>query len=320
MATMQSAPLFDPKTDAKVLRRAMKGFGCDRSSVMDIICARSSEQRQELATMYKQIHGRDLIEDLKSELSGKFETLILGLMTPLPVYLAKEVKHAIKGLGTNEKVLVEILCTKSNAEMREIKDAYQTLYNSSMEDDVASDLSGNLKRLMVALMTANRPENSVVDTEAAQREAQALKAAGVDRLGTDESTFLSVFCSNSLAQLRAIFTAYRALAGHDIIQAVEKEMSGDLKMAYLTLVKSTCNAPRYFAEQLENAMRGLGTDDSTLIRILVSRSEIDLPQILEEYQRTYGMALTKSIEKETSGDYKRALLHILSGAPHYYSS
>lgn len=69
--------------------------------------------------------SQDLISDLKSELSGKFEDLVVALMTPLPEYLAQEVQHAIEGIGTNEETLVEILCTASNAQIYAIKDAYQ---------------------------------------------------------------------------------------------------------------------------------------------------------------------------------------------------
>ena len=62
---------------------------------------------------------------MKSELSGKFEDLIVALMTPLPVFLATELKHAVVGFGTNEQTLIEILCTATNAEIFAIKGAYE---------------------------------------------------------------------------------------------------------------------------------------------------------------------------------------------------
>lgn len=65
-----------------------------------------------------------MIKDLKSELSGNFENLVLALMTPLPVFYAKELQEAISGAGTDEDVLIEVLCTMSNQEIHEIRQAF----------------------------------------------------------------------------------------------------------------------------------------------------------------------------------------------------
>lgn len=53
-------------------------------------------------------HFQDLIKDLKSELGGKFEKLILALMETPYDYLAHELERAMAGLGTDEDVLTEV--------------------------------------------------------------------------------------------------------------------------------------------------------------------------------------------------------------------
>lgn len=51
---------------------------------------------------------------LKSDLSGNFEKTALALLDRPSEYDARQLQMAMKGLGTNEAVLIEVLCTKTN--------------------------------------------------------------------------------------------------------------------------------------------------------------------------------------------------------------
>ena len=46
-------------------------------------------------------------------------------MYPLPCLEAIYIKKSLAGPGTDEKVLIQILCTKTNSEMIELKNAYK---------------------------------------------------------------------------------------------------------------------------------------------------------------------------------------------------
>ncbi|VDI81218.1 annexin A7/11 [Mytilus galloprovincialis] len=230
----------------------------------------------------------------------------------------------MEGVGTKESVLIEILLTRPNTDIKEIVVCYQKNYGRSLEKDIMDETSGHFKRLLVSACQGNRTElspeqlqkaatqgvESVIDRNLAREDAQKLYQAGAKKIGTDESAFLQVMAVRHYYQLRATFEEYHRLAGKDILSAVKGEMSGDLEDGFKALVKCAKNRPQYFAERLHKAMAGFGTKDSTLIRVIVSRSEIDLQDIKDEYRNMYQKSLHDAVSSETSGDYKKLLLGI----------
>ncbi|XP_055333553.1 annexin A6-like [Paramacrobiotus metropolitanus] len=306
--TVRACSSFNAESDAKCLHTAMKGFGTDEKAVIDILANRSNAQRQQIGVTYKTMYGKDLISKLKSELSGKLEDTVVALLQTPDVYDAYSLHDAIAGLGTKDDALIEIICSRTNAELQAIKHAYKTIFKKELEKDVSGDTSGHFKRILVACLTGNRQEGPYVDLAKAKQDAEALYKAGPKKWGTDEATFIAVFAMRSHAQLAVTFEEFKKIANTDIEKVIASEMSGNFENTFLALAKLVKNKHAYFAERLYKSMKGAGTHDRVLIRCVVSRCEKDLGNIKREFQRMYGKTLESFIAGDCSGDYKKILL------------
>ncbi|KAH0552096.1 hypothetical protein KQX54_005506 [Cotesia glomerata] len=310
--TVVPFPSFNSREDAEVLRKAMKGFGTDEKAIINVLANRTNLQRQEIAVQFKTLYGKDLIKDLKSELSGNFEDLVVAMMTPIPDYYAKELHEAMSGIGTDEHVLIEVMCTMSNQEIHVIRQAYEARYGKSLEDDLREDTSGNFKRLMVSLCCGHRDESYEVNPSAAMEDARQLLQAGELRFGTDESTFNAILVQRNILQLKQIFAEYQNITGHSIEDAIKNEFSGDIEKGLLAIVQCVNHRAGYFAKQLHKSMKGMGTDDRRLVRLVVTRVEIDMGEIKQAYLQEYGKSLEDAIADDCSGHYKKCLLALIA--------
>ncbi|XP_076585418.1 annexin A5b isoform X2 [Chaetodon auriga] len=309
--TVKASGNFNASADAEVLYKAMKGLGTDEDAILQLLTARSNAQRQEIKASYKTLFGKDLVDDLKGELGGKFESLIVALMTPPIAYDVTSLRNAIKGAGTDEKVLVEILASRTAQQVKDIVAAYRQEYDDDLEEDVSGDTSGHFKRLLVILLQANRQKG--IQEGNIESDAQALFKAGEEKFGTDEQSFVTILGNRSAEHLRKVFEAYMKMSGYQIEESIGRETSGNLKDLLLAVVKCARSVPAYFAETLYYAMKGAGTDDDTLIRVMVSRSEVDMLDIRSEFRKMFARSLFSMIKGDTGGDYRKALLLICGG-------
>ncbi|XP_033112459.1 annexin A13-like [Anneissia japonica] len=312
MGTIRSAHCkFNKEEDARALKNAMKGLGTDEDQITAVLANRTNAQRQEIREYYKTAYGKDLIQDLKDDLSGNYEETILALMQTPTEYDVHSLHKAMEGLGTDESVLIEILCTRSNGDIKAIKEMYKKVYKKELEKDISDDTSGHFKRLLISMCTANRDESDIVDEDKVNDDVKTLFEAGEDKWGTDESEFNRILATRSHPHLRAVFAAYKKAHNKDIFDVIKSETSGDLCEGYLTIAKSSNDPTDYYAESLYKSMKGLGTNDDRLIRVVVTRSEIDLGVIKTRFNEKYNSSLEQFVKGDCSGDYKNVLLAII---------
>uniref|UniRef100_A0A8C4YBD4 Annexin n=1 Tax=Gopherus evgoodei TaxID=1825980 RepID=A0A8C4YBD4_9SAUR len=249
----------------------------------------------------------DLEEVLKGELSGNFEKTALALLDRPCEYDARELRKAMKGAGTDESVLIEILCTRVNKVCGCLAAVIYLPCRTALTSVYTSPLPSRRN-----VRPANRDEGLEINAELAGQDAKDLYEAGEGCWGTDELVFNVVLAKRNYMQLRATFQAYEKVSfGKDIEDAIKSETSGDLEKAFLTLVRCARDCQGYFATRLYEAMKGAGTEEETLIRILVTRAEIDLQTIKEKFHKMYNKSLVEAIKSDTSGDFRKLLVSLL---------
>ncbi|KAF7286388.1 hypothetical protein GWI33_005681 [Rhynchophorus ferrugineus] len=288
--------------DAAALRQAMYGLGTDEDALINVLAHRTKAQRLKIAERFKEDYGKDLLKDLKSETSGNFQKLLEAMMLPPAEYLAYELNKAMDGSNTDEDVLIGILCTQANHEIIAIRRAYQTAFQRNLEDDLVTRTSDTAQRLVITLCNACPDDQVYSDVNEAKKDAEALVRVGVLNLGVDQSALNNILYQRNWKQLQLIFEEYKKLTGYNIETVIKNEFA---------ITRSIKNQSAFFARLFRKSTKGLGTNDASLIRLVVTRSERDMVEIKQEFEEKYGETLADAIKADTSGYYEKCLLALI---------
>ena len=96
---------------AKTMRKAIQEVGIDEKSLIETAGKITHKQHMKIRQTYKTIYGRDLMEDLKFHLTENYKKIMLVLFTDPIEYDVDNLYNAIKGVGTDEDCLIEILAS-----------------------------------------------------------------------------------------------------------------------------------------------------------------------------------------------------------------
>ncbi|KAL0446688.1 UNVERIFIED_CONTAM: Annexin D5 [Sesamum latifolium] len=310
MATLTIPPvLTTPRDDAMQLYRAFKGMGCDTAAVVNILAHRDATQRSLIEQEYRTMYSTELSKRLASELSGDVKKAVLLWMPDPATRDATIIRQALTGDVIDLKLLLKYFRPHPKYNLLNKYTLLGFMLSLSM-------ILNTRHLLLLACISSMRYEGPEVDRAMAEHDAKSLYKAGEKRLGTDEKTFIHIFSERSRAHLAAVASAYHSMYGKSLKKAIKSETSGNFEFALLTILQCAENPGKFFAKVLHKAMKGMGTDDTTLIRVIVTRAEIDMQYIKAEYHTKHGKSLNDTVRKETSGHYRTFLLSLLGGTHH----
>lgn len=258
---------------------------------------------------YNAIFQNDLLADVLSDTSGDFSKILVALLTNTNEFFAREVYSALHGWRVNDDTLIEILCTKSSYDICEIAVAFNKIFSKSLATSIEQKTSGALRNLMLLLYHNNR-DNSINSN--AHCDALVVKSAFIETPQEErEAILMRIFTRRNSEQIRSIEQEYAKLTGRILEFDIKQNFTGKVQQALIALLKVAINPPEFFAHCLHRSMIGLGTDDKSLIRLVVTRSEIDMEDVKVEFLKKYGKSLKSFIKGDTSGCYRKALLVLI---------
>lgn len=308
---------FVCQADAGDIRKACKGLGTNDSRLVAIVCGRTKPHLARVDEYYHSLFGMSMAAQIKYECFGVYKDFLTYTMLPEADFDALMLKKAMDGFGTNESLIINILAPQSNARILAAKARHDQKYPKPLIDRLKSELSGALEDVVVALLKGQRQED-LVDESLAVRQAKELHDAGIGkRMGTDKKTFIRILTQASRPQIQLIKQHYERNHGMSLEKAIKKECSGYFETILLAIIM---DPDAYYALQLKEAFKGIGSDKSSLARILGGNDKPAIDKIAECYRNNYGVTLMASVKKETSGKLRRAMLTWVCSSDPIHSS
>nr|GMC59588.1 annexin D2-like [Ipomoea batatas]GMC62327.1 annexin D2-like [Ipomoea batatas]GMC67468.1 annexin D2-like [Ipomoea batatas] len=305
------ASVPSPTEDAEQLRKAFAGWGTNEALIIQILAHRNAAQRKLIREAYAATYKEDLLKDLDAELSSDFQRAVL-IWTLVPAERdALLINEATKRLTASNWVIMEVACSRSSSDLFKVRQMYHDRYKKSIEEDVAFHTSGDIRKLLVPLVTAFRYEGDEVNLTLAKNEAKILHEKICDKKAYNDDEIIRIITTRSKAQLNATMNHYNDQFGN----LINKDLKEESKDEYLTLLRAAINCltnpEKYFEKVLRMAIKKLGTDEWALTRVVTTRAEVDMERIKTEYQKRNSVPLDRAIAGDTSGDYERILLALI---------
>nr|XP_054772151.1 annexin-B12-like [Lytechinus pictus] len=271
--TVQKADPLDVQRDIEELHKAFKS--ADDNVITDILSRRTNDQRQVIAKAYQEKYNTNLHEELKVDLSEQYRKAVSGLLEDPFIFLAKHVRHTLKSSALTHKdvALLEILYPLEPQEVDAIVQAYREEYDHNLEEEIEKEMSGVFKGILVRLVTGKRSTHRKVDVPQRNKDLEYLRNNTEERLQSADDNVI---------------------------------------FRFLVLLKSVYNRTGFYADQLHMAIKDISSgSEDRLMRIVISRSEIDLENIKDFFQSAYSHTLTDFVYDDTSGDYRNLLLRLV---------
>jgi len=227
---------------------------------------------------------------------------------------ARQLRKAMKGLGTDNKVLINIVCGRDRDHLQKVRAEFQKNEKRDLVKDIKSETSGHYEDLVTGLVLSEAEYRAKVVHDACWGP------------GTDDCALIDVLCTLNGPQIQSMKAAYTTMFKKDPTKIVHGDTSGNyckLLEALLTGRKAVAGVDQAtMSSDLDALFRAtegkIGTDAKTMIEILSTRSAEHLHALNVAYvpkSKHMNRNFKDVIKAETSGNFQHACLALME-LPH----
>jgi hypothetical protein len=192
--------------------------------------------------------------------------------------------------------------------LQTVDEEYNRIYGITLRDDLSHEKKSDfIKFVLCMLNTPRDTENSIQSEKQAEEIVQEIIKNGLKEYSTDVDLFKDIFVKKSREDLIMISRKFKELdkKKRNFYDAVNDSCSKGTKELLKAIIYAVSIPSHYFAHLLKKSIVGLGTDEETLNRVLVTRHEIDMEFIRNYYKAEQKNELVDDIIGDTTGNYQK---------------
>ena len=276
----------------------------DYSSMTDFITRKTHKERMRLRQIYKQKFDKDLMSDLKSSFAGIYLKIILGLFTD-PVEFDIDYIYKCLKEDTSYNILIEIFASRPDWYLNKIKNLYQRKYNIELEEHIKEGTLDDFKKLLLQILQSERSTNQSPDVDQCKKLAEDLEQEESENLTVDSPIINSIFIKSSPQELVSISKEYNKSTQKLITQTINEHFKGNVKNLLNAILMAKISPSEYYANVIHESI----DDEDIILKVIISRAEIDFTQIKKYYLKLYENNVVNDIKKD-SHEYTNLLVAI----------
>ena len=273
--------------------------------LFNILTRTNNYERQIIAVEYKNKYNKSVFDEINSLISNADIKDIVTLMFYNYYELDARAIHKALKEKKNEKTLVEIFASRPHWFLKTVDEEYQRLYGISLKDDISKEKKSDFNTFLLCILNNPRSTNKTIRNENdAIKTAEEIIQKGLKKYGSDVELFKSLFVKRTREDLILISRAFKTMGKKkNLYDAIDDQCPKTTRELLKAIVFAVTLPSHYFAYLLRKSIEGLGTDEETLNRVLVTRHEIDMDFIRNYYKLETKRELVADIKGDTSGDY-----------------